>query len=751
MTFPSTAITHRPLSGRSVLVGTIVSVSTTYAGPHSGASHPGVDAIHVGRSDVGAARLRRLWRGHEKDPAWIRPSLFGLVLGTALLYLWNLSASGAANSFYAAAVKAGTQSWEAMFYGSLDKSNFITVDKPPASLWVMDVSARIFGFSSWSVLAPQAIEGALSVCLLYLSVRRWHGPRAGLLAGLALALTPIAALMFRFNNPDALLVLLMVGACYTIVRAVEAQAMAARWVFASGVLVGFAFLTKMLQGLIVLPALAFVYLLAAQTSIGKRIGHVLLGGLGVVLSAGWWIAVVTLTPASDRPYIGGSQHNSVLELAFGYNGIGRLTGADNNGGVGGRGGGGGGGGFSSGQTGLTRLFGTDMGTQISWLLPAALLVLVAGLWLTRHRPRTDRVRAGFVLWGGWLIVNGLVFSYASGIIHPYYTVALAPPIAALVGIGVTLLWRTRRLLFSKAALAITLVVSAWWSVDLLGRDSSWHPELIWIVYLLTLLAVAGLFVPLRRVRRFSTFAARSSVVVAGAVILSLVVAPGAYALETASVAHSGSLPTAGPSAGGFGGPGGVGRGGAGRGGFGGGNRGGTAPGGAAGTGAVPGGTGAVPRGTAPAAGGTAPGGTGAAGGFGGGRGGFGGGGSALNESAVSSAVVAALEADASKYTWAAATVSSNEAGSIELNSNVAVMALGGFNGTDPAISLAAFEKLVAAGKVHYFYGAGTGSFIGSTQANTSDAYKIQQWVTANFTAKTVGGTTLYDLTAKKAG
>ena len=451
----------------------------------------------------------------------------------------------------------------------------------------------------------------------------------------------------------------------------------------------------------------------------------------MILGAGWWVAVVTLTPASDRPYIGGSQHNSVLELAFGYNGIGRLTGADNNGGVGGRAGTGGGGGFSSGQTGLTRLFGTDMGTQISWLLPAALLVLLAGLWLTRHRPRTDRVRAGFVLWGGWLIVNGIVFSYASGIIHPYYTVALAPPIAALVGAGVTLLWRTRRLLFSRAALAVTLVVSAWWAVDLLGRDSSWHPELTWIVYGLTLVAVAGLFLPRRSV-------ARSSVIVAAAVILSLVVAPGAYALQTASTTHSGALPTAGPSAGGFGG-------GAGRGGFAGGR--GRFGGGTASGGTVPGGT--APGGTAP--GGTAPGGT--IGGIGGGRGGFGGfgGGSALNESAVSSAVVTALEADAGKYTWAAAAVSSNVAGSIELNSTVAVMALGGFNGTDPAISLAAFQKLVAAGQVHYFYGAGAGSFIGSTQANTSDAYKIQQWVTATFTAKTVGGTTLYDLTAEKTG
>ena len=166
-------------------------------------------------------RGRTFWRGRPEDPAWIRPSLIGLIVGTALMYLWNLSASGWANSYYAAAVKAGSKSWEAMFFGSLDSSNFITVDKPPASLWVMDLSARIFGFNSFSILAPQAIEGVLSVVLLYAAVRRWAGPRAGLLAGLSLAVTPIATLMFRFNNPDALLVLLMVAACYAIVRATE--------------------------------------------------------------------------------------------------------------------------------------------------------------------------------------------------------------------------------------------------------------------------------------------------------------------------------------------------------------------------------------------------------------------------------------------------------------------------------------------------------------------------------------------------
>ncbi len=351
---------------------------------------------------LSGSRARRLWRGRPEDPAWIRPSLIALLAGTGLLYLWNLTVSGWANEFYAAAVKAGSRSWEAMFFGSLDSSNFISVDKPPASLWVMDVSARLFGFNQWAVLAPQALEGVASVAILYLAVRRWSGPRAGLLAGLALATTPIAALMFRFDNPDALLVLLMTAAAYAIVRATQAVSM--RWVALAGVLIGFAFLTKMLQGLIILPALAAVYLVAADTTLWRRIRHVLVGGVGVVVGAGWWIVAVLLTPAADRPYIGGTNHNSILELTFGYNGIGRLTGADNNGAVGGNTGGG----FSSGTTGFLRLFGSDMGTQISWLLPAALISIVAGGWLTRNRPRTDGVRAAVILWGGWLLVNGLV-------------------------------------------------------------------------------------------------------------------------------------------------------------------------------------------------------------------------------------------------------------------------------------------------------------------------------------------------------
>src|ERR1700733_390001 len=143
-----------------------------------------------------------------RRPRWELPALAALLIGTAILYLWDLGASGNANDFYAAAVQAGSKSWKAFFFGSFDSSNFITVDKPPASLWPMEISARVFGYNSWSMLVPQALEGVATVGLVYLTVRRWFSANAALLAGAVLALTPVAAMMFRFNNPDALLALL---------------------------------------------------------------------------------------------------------------------------------------------------------------------------------------------------------------------------------------------------------------------------------------------------------------------------------------------------------------------------------------------------------------------------------------------------------------------------------------------------------------------------------------------------------------
>jgi 4-amino-4-deoxy-L-arabinose transferase-like glycosyltransferase len=266
--------------------------------------------------------------------------------------------------------------------------------------------------------------------------------------------------MFRFNNPDALLMLVLTAAAYAVLRAIENGR--TRWLLLAGALVGLGFLTKQLQAVLVLPTFGVAYLVAGPKTAGKRLLDLIAAFTAMIVAAGWWIAIVELVPAQYRPYIGGSQNNSILELTLGYNGFGRLSG-DETGSVGGNG--------NWGATGIGRLFNSEMGGQISWLLPAALIVLAAGLWITRRAPRTDLTRAAFLLWGGWLLVTGLIFSFMQGIFHAYYTVALAPAIAALIGIGVSTLWKER----NRAALLVlsgTVVVTALWSYTLLSRTDS---------------------------------------------------------------------------------------------------------------------------------------------------------------------------------------------------------------------------------------------------------------------------------------
>jgi 4-amino-4-deoxy-L-arabinose transferase-like glycosyltransferase len=204
---------------------------------------------------------------------------------TALLYLWGLGASGWANAFYSAAVQAGATSWKAFFFGSSDSANFITVDRAPASLWVMALSARVFGVNAWSILVPQALEGVAAVAVLYATVRRWFSPGAGLLAGLVLATTPAAALMFRFDNPDALLVLLLTLSAYATVRALEHAS--TRWLALAGSLVGFAFLAKMLQAFLVVPAFGLVYLVAAPTPLRRRLWQLCVAAAALVARYMW--------------------------------------------------------------------------------------------------------------------------------------------------------------------------------------------------------------------------------------------------------------------------------------------------------------------------------------------------------------------------------------------------------------------------------------------------------------------------------
>ncbi len=686
--------------------------------------------------------MPRVVRGRPEDPAWVRPALLLLLASTAALYLWDLGASGWANAFYSGAVQAGTKSWKAFFFGSSDAANFITVDKPPAALWVMEISARIFGVNAWSILVPQALEGVAAVGILYAAVRRGFGPAAGLIAGAVLATTPVAVLMFRFNNPDALLVLLLTAAAYAMVRSLEDGR--TRWLVLACALVGTGFITKMMQAFVVMPVFAFVYLLFGPPRLWQRVRQLAVAAVALVVASGWWVAIVALWPASSRPYIGGSQNNSILDLIFGYNGFGRITGNET-----GSVGGGAQAGSRWGPTGWSRLWQSDWAGQVVWLVPAALVLLAGVLVITARARRTDRTRAAFVLWGGWLVLTAAVFSFAEGIIHPYYSVALAPAIGALVGMGSVFLWRHREQWFARGVLAVAVLTASYTSYRLLLRSPQWLPSLRVLVLLAGIAAAIGIAITPRVLHGLRSVA----VVVAVAGLFAALAGPVAYALDTATTPHSGAIPSAGPAvvgarAGGPGGPGALGP----RGFAGGAPTGaqGNLPGGGGAGGAFPGGGGfAAPPG---ALGNNGPGtgkgtvnGNGAPGATAG-RGGAGGG--FLDATTPGAELVAALQTDAGDYTWVAATVNSNSAAGYQLATGDPVMSIGGFNGTDPTPTLAQFEQYVGEGRIHYYIAGGTGIGAGPGGVTTSSSSsEIASWVAGHFTARTISGVTVYDLTA----
>ncbi|HUZ42959.1 MAG TPA: glycosyltransferase family 39 protein, partial [Acidimicrobiales bacterium] len=576
--------------------------------------------------------------------------------------------------------------------------------------------------------------------------KRWFGPGAGLLAGAVMALTPAAVLMFRFNNPDALLVLLLTAGAYGITRAIESGSR--RWLIVAFVLVGVGFITKELQAFLVVPAFGLAYLLCAPPRFWRRVGDLAWAGVALVVSSGWWVAAVQLTPAADRPYIGGSQDNNLLNLIFGYNGFGRLTGNET-----GSVGGGGTGTSMWGATGLVRMFNAEFGTQASWMLPAALILLVGGIAMTVRAARTDRSRAALIIWGGWLVVTTLAFSLGQGIIHQYYTVALAPALGAVVAIGAAMLWTRRHHPAARVTAAVAVVATSLWSYELLRRTPTWHPWLGPVTLAAGAVGAGGILLwPLLGTDRTRAGIPRHrkaivGLAIGGAAAAAAFIGPAAYALETAGTPQAGSIPTAGPAgasvqggpggpSGGFNpgraGPSGAGRpggpGGAAGGGFGGPGLGGTSTGAGTGTTARPsfaGGTLGRTRG-----------------GFGGPAGGAGGAGGLLNASTPSAALTKALEANAGSYKWVAATVGSNSASGYQLATGDPVMALGGFNGTDPYPTLAEFEATVAKGQVHYFIPGGGGGPGGVTN-NYSSA--ITSWVESHFKSETIGGSTVYKL------
>jgi 4-amino-4-deoxy-L-arabinose transferase-like glycosyltransferase len=623
---------------------------------------------------------------------WVRPALMAVAALAAFLYFWHLSINGYANTYYSAAALAASESWKAWFFGAFDAGSFITVDKPPLSTMLMGLSVRLFGLSSLSVLAPQALAGVATVVVLFQTVRRSFGPVAGLIAAVVMALTPVAVLMFRFNNPDAVLTLLLVCAAWAVVRGLEDGRF--RWAILASVFIGLAFLTKYLQAYLVLPAFALVWLVAAQGSLRRRIAGLAIAGVTTLVASGWWVVIVDSIPAALRPYIGGSTNNSALDLLLGYDGLSRIFGFLRgrfgiDGGGGGPDGGGGGAGFG-GTPGLFRLFNSEFVGQISWLIPFAVIALIAGLVIHARAQRTDRARAGYVLWGGWFLVTAGVFSYMSGIIHPYYAVALAPAIAALVGAGTVDLWRLRsRSILGGIGLAVAILITAFWGARLLATTPTFATGLGTVALIAAFVAAAVLVVP----ARFGL--GRASLVAAVVALAAVLAGPFAYSLDTVASVNDGALPSAGPAAAGsFGGPGGgvFGR----------------------------GGDGAVVRGGGP--------------------------GQAI---ATSTSLVDYLVANKGNATWIVAVSGSQEAGSIELASGEAVMAMGGFSGSDPAPTLAQLQEYVRSGQLRFVLIGGGGGPGGGFGGGGSSS--IASWVAANGTVVNVAGGfgTLYDLAAAK--
>jgi 4-amino-4-deoxy-L-arabinose transferase-like glycosyltransferase len=634
------------------------------------------------------AVLARIMGTRTDEAAWVAPAMLGVVGLAAILYLVNLTVSGYANTYYSAAALAGSQSWSAWFFGSLDSANFITVDKPPLGTMLIGLSVRLLGLSSWSILLPEALAGIGTVILLMATVRRTFGPAAAVIAGLVSALTPAAVLIFRYDNPDALLTLLLVAAAYAFVRSLERGSL--RWVATAAILVGFGFLTKYLQAWFVLPAFALTWLVAAPGPLGRRIVGLAVAFVAVLFASGWWVAVMELIPAANRAYIGGSDTNSVIELLLGYDGLGRIFGQG-----GGAGPGGGGGGFS-GTPGPLRLFNAELGGQVAWLLPLALVSIGIGLVARRRHARTDAKRAAYLMWGLWLVVHAVVFSFMSGIIHSYYAVAMAPAIGALVGGGLVELWRVReRVRWGGIALAVAVAGSAILAWRLLERTPAFAPGLGLAIVALSIPVAVVLVSPARLIGR------RAALVAAGLGLALMLAGPAAYAADTMQTAYSGGDPSAGPAAIDATGRGGLGgRNGGPAGGFGGVTNGGADD--------------ANPAVTADDGGGS---------------------------SQADSALVEYLVANRGGATWILAVNGANEAGSIELASGLPVMAMGGFSGGDPAPTLAQLQAYVASAQLRYILVGSSGR--GGPNGASSD---ITSWVTTNGTVvESVGNGTLYDL------
>jgi 4-amino-4-deoxy-L-arabinose transferase-like glycosyltransferase len=498
---------------------------------------------------------------------WRTLALAAICVVAAVLYAWRIGGEGWGNPYYSAAVKSMSASLTNFVFGSFDPLGVVTVDKPPMAFWPMVASAAVFGYHGWSLLLPQVVEGVAAVLLLHRTVRRWAGEHVALLAALTFALTPVTVAINRDTNPDTLMVLLLVAAAYAFTRSVEQSLpadKATRWLMLAALFLGLGFITKMLQAWIVVPVFALAYLLGSSTPVRRRILDLLCAGAVLLVSSLWWVALISFWPR-PKPYIGGSTDGSVLNLVIGYNGLGRIFGRktghelvngpahpggfDAAGGAVPWGGRGPGGGFG-GAAGITRLFSDQVGGQISWLLPLCLLVLIAvvigGIRQVRSGiPADPTRRAGWVLWGGWLLVVGLVLSFAQGTFHPYYTTEMAPAVAAVTAAGIALMWRQYRRPggYRWVLLAAAVTLTTAWAWVLVSRDLSWNG---WLRYAVAGAGVAAL--ALLVTGRASVAATSSGLPRVGMAlsVVALLLAPAVWSTATAFASSSGALAQAGP-------------------------------------------------------------------------------------------------------------------------------------------------------------------------------------------------------------
>jgi 4-amino-4-deoxy-L-arabinose transferase-like glycosyltransferase len=665
-----------------------------------------------------------------------RPELIVLAALAALLNLWALSKNGWANDYYSAAVRSMSTNWHDFLYASLDQTGVMSVDKPPLSLWVQALSVRIFGYSSLSVLVPQALMGVASVAILYDLVRRRFGRVGGFVAGLALAVTPITVAISRHNNPDALLVLCSVAAVWFAVRALESGS--TRRLALAGVCVGLGFETKMGVALVAIPAVVAAWLWVVPAARGRlhAIGQLLAGGAAMTVVAGAWPALVELTPAADRPWVSGTSDNSVLSLIFGYNGLGRVEGQSG-------GPAGGGSSMFGGTPGPLRLLNSALGGQAGWLLGFALLSGVGILVASRLR-RADPRSGWLIVVGGVFLTSAVLFSFAGGIFHPYYVSLLAPFAAALTGAGAAHFIRGGPGV--RVLAPITVVAGVIVELVVVSR---YPGQLPWLAPVL--IAVGGLTVvalitlPGRRVRGAAL----------GATVAALLLAPSVWAIDTLGYATSGTFPAGGPASvasggGGFGGGGGGRAGGASR--FGGG----VALFGASGAqGAGPGGG---PPPGAPEAGGAAGAGPPAvpSGGAPNLRAGFGGGGAAAGFGGASSLTQALTYVK--QHGGGTIAVSSQSSAATAILSGAQVAGIGGFSGRESNVTAAWLAGEVRAGRIRWVLdgqgAAGSSRSLpgdartGATTALAAVAAACQR-VTLS-TSKTASAETLYDCQGRAA-